>query len=59
MNINNQGTGGLDIGDVISLMDSVKEDLRKELISRIEFESMDKRVKTIEHDLEQLKSDLG
>ena len=35
---------GIELGELISILDQMKDDLRKELIGRIEFEGVEKRV---------------
>jgi hypothetical protein len=37
-NVQGSAVAGLEIGDVIALLDTVKEDLRKELASKFEVE---------------------
>eukprot|EP00347_Sterkiella_histriomuscorum_P003865 403362643 len=53
-----QAQSGLDIGEIISLLDQVKQDLRSELSSKFDHENLERRVTKLEQDANILFEEL-
>lgn len=46
-----QVNSGVEIEEIIELLDKVKDDLRKELASKLETDSLEKRIKHLDNDM--------
>jgi hypothetical protein len=51
----NEGLGGIDIAEIIALMDQMKADLRKELATKNEVYEIDVKIGNIEEDLDSMR----